>query len=582
MFVKFILLSLLVNLRINNSLLNQFNIKNPIVSLKCNDKYSFTKQNSMNDDDFIQNLLKKYEKQNNDNKFINKNIQPIGIFVNGKLLHNQEILKKFFENDNDIENSNNKNNNNEYNDDNDDNDDNFNIKRRRSVKSKNFEVIYNYPLKFNDIGGYDNIKKELKQCVDMLTNYKKYAKYNVRLPKGIILEGPPGNGKTLLVKGLAGEFNVGFIAVSGSEFEEKYVGVGPARMREMFELAKKNKPCIIFIDEIDALGRSRSGDGEGSSAERDSTLNELLVGLDGFKDTNGIFLICATNRVDLLDSALIRPGRIDKKIFIGPPDSKTRSAIINIHIKGKPYEGNVDIDKLVENTNGLSGAQIENILNEAMLNALRDNRFFMNSQDIELIINRVISGWQSSEHEYTEDIIRCIAIHEMGHAIVGMFCKHHSKLKKIVINLQSPNTPAYTIFETSTTNIQTKQQLLEQLMILLSGRIAEELFFGKSITTGAINDFDEATKLAQKMIVYYGMGNKIIYPNSSDKYKEMIDTEIFTLINDAHQRATFIIKNTKELILESSFILMKEKTLNLTDINALIAERYPNILNINI
>jgi cell division protease FtsH len=311
-------------------------------------------------------------------------------------------------------------------------------------------------------------------------------------------------------------------------------------------------------------------------------LNELLVGLDGFKDTNGIFLICATNRVDLLDSALIRPGRIDKKIFIGPPDSKTRSAIINIHIKGKPYEGNVDIDKLVENTNGLSGAQIENILNEAMLNALRDNRFFMNSQDIELIINRVISGWQSSEHEYTEDIIRCIAIHEMGHAIVGMFCKHHSKLKKIVINLQSPNTPAYTIFETSTTNIQTKQQLLEQLMILLSGRIAEELFFGKSITTGAINDFDEATKLAQKMIVYYGMGNKIIYPNSSDKYKEMIDTEIFTLINDAHQRATFIIKNTKELILESSFILMKEKTLNLTDINALIAERYPNILNINI
>ena len=578
MFVKFILLSLLFNLRINNSLLNQFNIKNPSVSLKCNDKYSFTKQNSMNDDDFIQNLLKKYEKQNNDNKFINKNIQPIGIFVNGKLLHNQEILKNFFENDNDIENSNNKNNNNEY----DDDDDNFNIKRRRSVKAKNFEVIYNYPLKFNDIGGYDNIKKELKQCVDMLTNYKKYAKYNVRLPKGIILEGPPGNGKTLLVKGLAGEFNVGFIAVSGSEFEEKYVGVGAARMREMFELAKKNKPCIIFIDEIDALGRSRSGDGEGSSAERDSTLNELLIGLDGFKDTNGIFLICATNRVDLLDSALIRPGRIDKKIFIGLPDSKTRSAIINIHIKGKPYEGNVNIDELVENTNGLSGAQIENILNEAMLNALRDNRFFMNSQDIELIINRVISGWQSSEHEYTEDLIRCIAIHETGHAIVGMFCKHHSKLKKIVINLQSPNTPAYTIFETSTTNIQTKQQLLEQLMILLSGRIAEELFFGKSITTGAINDFDEATKLAQKMIVYYGMGNKIIYPNSSDKYKEMIDTEIFTLINDAHQRATFIIKNTKELILETSFILMKEKTLNLTDINALIAERYPNILNINI
>lgn len=430
-------------------------------------------------------------------------------------------------------------------------------------KSENFEVIRGSSWSFNDVGGYDNVKTELLQCVDILKNYKKYSKYNVRIPKGLILEGPPGNGKTLLAKAFAGECNVGFISVSGSEFQDKYVGVGSSRVRELFNLASKNVPCIIFIDEIDAIGRSRSSDGESSSAERDNTLNELLVALDGFKNNTGIFLIGATNRADLLDKALLRPGRIDKRIFIGLPDEKTREHILNIHISGKPYDSSVILNNMVDYTAGLSGAQIENLLNEAMLNALRFNRESFNSEDIDLVLNKMMAGWQPNEHQFSDTILDKILVHEMGHAVVGFLSSNHPKLRKIVINLFSPNTPGYTLFEAEKSSIHTRDGLLEHLSVLLAGRLAEELFYGVgSVSNGALNDFEEALKLAQKMVMYYGMGTQLIYPSYSEKYKEMIDNDVIQLIKTASLISYNILTENKNVIERGAKILKKDGILD--------------------
>jgi ATP-dependent metalloprotease FtsH len=443
----------------------------------------------------------------------------------------------------------------------------MNNENRRGKKSENFEVITSFPVTFKDIGGYDHIKEELMQCIDILKNYKVYEKYNVRTPKGLIFEGPPGNGKTLLAKGFAGEANVNFISVSGSQFQEKYIGVGSSRIRELFQLATKNIPCIIFIDEIDAIGRARSTDGESSSSERDSTLNELLVALDGFKNTNGVFIIGATNRLDLLDPALVRPGRIDKSIYIGLPNSKTREFIIQIHLKGKPYDETIKLDDLVDLTKGLSGAQIENLLNEAMLLALRNKKTQMSYSDIDTIMNRVLAGWQSSNHEFTDSIINHISVHEMGHVIVGLMCQYHSKVKKVAINLASPKSPAYTVFEGEEATIYTKQSLFEHLMILLAGRIAEYEIFGSSfVSTGASNDFEEALKLAEKMVLYYGMGKYTLYPQLSETYKTLIDKDVFDLINDAYHNAEFIIRNSKKFIMEGASLLVEKKVLTLDEL----------------
>jgi len=450
----------------------------------------------------------------------------------------------------------------------------------KPTKSENFEVIKKSPINFKDVGGYDSIKAELEQCVDLLKNYTKYSEYNVRVPKGLIFEGPPGNGKTLLAKALAGEAKTGFIAVSGSEFQEKYVGVGASRVREIFKLAKDNIPCIVFIDEIDALGRKRSSDGELASTERDSTLNELLVAMDGFKNVSGIFVIGATNRADLLDPALLRPGRIDKRIYIGNPDEKTRKAILNIHLKGKPHDNTIILDNMIEITNGLSAAQIENLVNEAMLNALKSNRTEFTLNDIDIVVNRMMVGWQPNEHQFTANIIDNIAIHEMGHAIVGLLSKHHSKMTKVIINLQAPQSPGYTVFEKSSSPIFTREALFEHLMILLAGRIAEEIIFDVSVTTGAIGDFEEALKLAQKMVVYYGMGKNVIYPSMSEKYKEMIDEEVAKLIHDAYGYAEFILRNSKEFMLEGAELLKRDKLIKAETLFELLNTKYSSILSL--
>jgi cell division protease FtsH len=446
-------------------------------------------------------------------------------------------------------------------------------------KSDNFEVIVDNETNFTSVGGYNLIKDELSQCIDLLKNYTKYSKFNVRIPKGLIFEGPPGNGKTLLAKALAGEAKTGFIAVSGSQFQEMYVGVGSARIRELFQLAEKNIPCIIFIDEIDALGRSRGSDKEMSSAERDSTLNELLVALDGFKTKAGVFIIGATNRADLLDPALLRPGRIDKRIFIGNPDEVARRAIIKIHLKGKPRDNDIIEEDLVEITNGFSAAQIENLLNEAMLHALRYNREEFTQKDVDIVYNKVLVGWQPSDHIFTDEMLDKICVHEMGHAVVGLMSKNHSKVKKVIINLSSPKSPGYTLFEKSNSNMYSRDVLFQHLMILLGGRIAEELFYGHlGVSTGAISDFEEAHGLANKMITYYGMGDKVIYPSNSEKYKEIIDNEITKLLQEAYTYSSLIIENSKDFIYDAAVLLKEKRMLTADQLIKMIENNYSDII----
>jgi len=431
------------------------------------------------------------------------------------------------------------------------------------TKSESFEVLKNTGHSFKSVGGYDTIKEELMQCSDLLVNYEKYSQYNVRTPKGIILEGPPGNGKTLLAKAFSGEINVGFIPVSGAQFQEKYVGVGAARVRELFELASKNVPCIIFIDEIDAVCRRRTD--QNSHAEHDSTLNELLVNLDGFKSTKGIFIIGATNRVDLLDDALTRPGRIDKKIYIGNPDKVTQESILKIHMKGKPMEY-ISMEDLLVMTQGLSGAQIENLLNEGMLLALRNNKTVMERQDLEIIANRIHTGYNPSEKKITESQLYQIAIHEMGHAFTALLTKY-KRIIKVSINLFSPQCLGFTLFESNQNVITTKQELQCEIMVLLGGRIAEEIFCIGGLTTSASRDIEYTKKIAEQMILTYGMGDKVFYPQGSNEYRQMIDKEIDKIVKESYDRTKTLLLTIQPIIKESAEMLVKTREIKVDELN---------------
>lgn len=397
---------------------------------------------------------------------------------------------------------------------------------------------------FSMVGGYLDIKQELLQILDFIREPEKYRPYGVRMVKGILLEGSPGNGKTLIARCLAGEANMNFVVCSGAEFSEKYVGVGASRVREMFDFVRRNQPCILFIDEIDALARKRTEVGEMSHQERDSTLNQLLVLMDGFHQHDTILVIGATNRADMLDRAILRPGRFDKIIHIPNPDMDTRREILAIHSTRKPL--NVSNEDLVRLTNGLSGAQIENLLNEATLMAIRADDLPVQLKQVEYVKERMLLGQTSNyRRNVTETTLRRIAVHEVGHLMLALQSEHYERPWKITVDSVNPkHSLGYTIFETNEEDegLFIREYLEDKIKVLLGGRVAEEVVYGQSVSSGALADLGRAFDVAKTMIMDYGMGTSPIYPYMSETFKRRIDEQI-------HQLLTRMYKDTKAYIL---------------------------------
>ena len=423
----------------------------------------------------------------------------------------------------------------------------------------------NKKVTFDSVAGLDEEKEEVQELIDFLKNPKKFQKMGARIPKGVLLVGPPGTGKTLLARAVAGEANVPFYFISGSDFVELFVGVGASRVRDMFKQAKNNAPCLIFIDEIDAVGRQRGAGLGGGHDEREQTLNQLLTEMDGFGANEGIIIIAATNRPDVLDPALLRPGRFDRQITVNLPDVKGREEILKVHARGKTFARNVNLANIAKRTVGFSGADLENLLNETALLTVRRDKDKITMAEIDEAHDRVLMGPAKKSKKYTDAEKRLVAYHEAGHAVVGIKLEGASDVQKITIiprgnaggyNLMLPKEEKYTA---------TKKELLERIAGLLGGRVAEEIEFGE-ITTGAHNDFEQATKIARAMVTEYGMSDlgpvQFEQPESSvflgrDYTKSRnfssqvafeIDTEIRKIIDNEYKVATKIIKENRELL----------------------------------
>lgn len=431
---------------------------------------------------------------------------------------------------------------------------------------------------FNDVAGADEEKAELAEIVDFLKQPKRYIEMGARIPKGVLLVGPPGTGKTLLAKAIAGEAGVPFFSISGSDFVEMFVGVGASRVRDLFDQAKKNSPCIIFIDEIDAVGRQRGAGLGGGHDEREQTLNQLLVEMDGFGVNEGIIMIAATNRPDILDPALLRPGRFDRQIVVGAPDIKGREEILKVHVKNKPLSEEVKLDVLAKRTPGFTGADLENLMNEAALLAVRQNKKEIGMDELEEAVTRVIAGPEKKSRVIDEEDRRLTAYHEAGHAVVMKLLPHADPVHQISI-VPRGMAGGYTMhLPEKDSSYMSKSKLLDEIVGLLGGRVAEKLIIG-DISTGAKNDIDRASTIARKMVMDYGMSDKlgpIVFGSGHDEvflgrdigkaknYSEevafKIDEEIKEIIDGGYNRAEKLLReNTSKLHAVAKALLEKEK-----------------------
>ena len=440
---------------------------------------------------------------------------------------------------------------------------------------------------FKDVAGLKEEKEEVKELIDFLKNPKKFQKLGARIPKGVLLFGPPGTGKTLLAKAVAGEADVPFYFISGSDFVELFVGVGASRVRDMFQQAKRNAPCLIFIDEIDAVGRQRGTGLGGGHDEREQTLNQLLTEMDGFGANEGIIIIAATNRPDVLDPALLRPGRFDRQVTVNLPDIKGREEILGVHARNKTLAEGITLKNLAKRTPGFSGADLENLLNEAALLAVRRDKDEITMSEIDEATDRVLMGPAKTSHKYSENDRKLVAYHEAGHAVIGLKLAHANVVQKVTI-IPRGTAGGYNMMVPAEEKLcSTKTDLLEQITGLLGGRTAEEVTFGE-ITTGAHNDFEKATKIARAMVTEYGMsdlgplqfeqqaGSVFLgrdYNKSqhfSNEVANEIDMEMRKIINDCHKQATDIIKKNKDLLKLIAETLLEYETLTKEQIDYLV------------
>jgi AFG3 family protein len=458
----------------------------------------------------------------------------------------------------------------------------FNIGKSKATL---FEKGTKVNINFGDVAGLDEAKVEVMEIVDFLKNPKKYTALGGKIPKGALLVGPPGTGKTLLAKAVAGEAQVPFFSLSGSDFVEMFVGVGASRVRDLFKQAREKAPCIIFIDEIDAIGRARGKNVMMSNDERENTLNQLLVEMDGFGTDLGIIILAATNRPDVLDSALLRPGRFDRQITIDRPDLVGREAIFKVHLQPIKISQTLDIHKLAEQTPGFAGADIANVCNEAALIAARKNKEAVDMSDFQDAIDRVIGGLEKKNKIISPEEKEIIAYHEAGHAICGWYLEHAYPLLKVTVVPRGSAALGYAQYTPKEQYLYNTDQLMDQICMTLGGRASEDIFFGK-ISTGASNDLQQITKIAYSMVTVYGMNDKVgnisFYDPAQENYftkpyseetGKMIDQEVRKLIDEAYIKTKELLTSKRDDVEKLAKELLKKEVLFKSDVEALIGKR---------